>query len=121
MQNLAQRHATRQSTLGSALDSRAVSHRIGERDAQFDHVGAGFDQGMHQWHGQVCARITRGDERNQRLAALAIQAFESFLNARHQKTIPDFSATVCMSLSPRPERLTSRILSLPSVGANLAA
>ena len=29
---------------------------------------------------------------------------------------PGFSATVCMSLSPRPERLTSRILSLGRVG-----
>src|SRR5438876_325176 len=38
-----------------------------------------------------------------------------------QNWIPDFSATVCMSLSPRPERLTRRILSLGSDGASFAA
>src|SRR5438128_2339243 len=38
-----------------------------------------------------------------------------------QNWIPDFSATVCMSLSPRPERLTRRILSLGSEGASFAA
>ena len=48
---------------------------------------------------------------DQRLAAFAFQALKSGLNARHQNWIPDFSATVCMSLSPRPERLTSRIAS----------
>ena len=35
--------------------------------------------------------------------------------------MPDFSATVCMSLSPRPERLTSRIWSFGSRGAIFAA
>src|SRR5437762_3407504 len=38
-----------------------------------------------------------------------------------QNWIPDFAATVCMSLSPRPERLTSRIASLDSAGASFAA
>jgi hypothetical protein len=37
-----------------------------------------------------------------------------------QNWMPERSATVCMSLSPRPERLTSRILSFGSVGASLA-
>ena len=41
--------------------------------------------------------------------------------ALDQNRIPDFSATVCISLSPRPERLTSRILSFGSVVASLAA
>src|SRR6266705_488945 len=38
-----------------------------------------------------------------------------------QNWIPDFSASMCMSLSPRPERLTRRILSLGSDGASFAA
>ena len=38
-----------------------------------------------------------------------------------QNWMPDFSATVCISLSPRPDRLTSRTLSFGGVGASLAA
>src|SRR5258706_4718906 len=38
-----------------------------------------------------------------------------------QNWIPDFSATVCIYLSPRPERLTSTILSFWSVRASFAA
>jgi len=49
----------------------------------------------------------------------ALGAFNDLCH--HEGIIPDFSATVCISLSPRPERLTSRILSFGSVVASLAA
>ena len=39
----------------------------------------------------------------------------------HQSLSPARSATVCMSLSPRPDRFTSSSLSLGSVGASLQA
>jgi hypothetical protein len=63
------------------------------------------------WSG---SRVAGGDERDQRLAALRLQALETVIRdaGAGQNWMPDFSATVCMSLSPRPERLTSRILSL---------
>ena len=65
--------------LGSTLDGRSVGHRIGERNAEFDDVSTGFDQRVHQRHGQRRIGITGRDERNQRLAALCLQALECSL------------------------------------------
>ena len=69
--------------------------------------------------GSGSPAVMNGD---QRLSPLRLQALEYGLYSCHgQNLMPDFSATVCMSLSPRPERLTSSSLSFARVGASLAA
>ena len=48
----AQADAVRQRALAGALDHRAVGHRVGERHAELDDVGAACDQRVHQRHGE---------------------------------------------------------------------
>src|SRR6202008_2787944 len=100
-----------------ALDHRAVGHRVREGNAELDDGGAGLDQRAHERHRERGVRIARGDIGNERLALVARQSLEPALNARHQSFVPERSATVCMSLSPRPERLTRRIASFFIAGA----
>jgi hypothetical protein len=96
--------------------------------AQFDDVGARFDQGVHQRYRDRHIWITCGDEWNQRLATSRLERGQCVSDSGHirkpspgdfrhpgdnrmretrQNLMPDFSATVCMSLSPRPDRFTS--------------
>src|SRR5690242_4068765 len=51
------------------------------------------------------------------LFTLSPVRFPDPAQAHIYSSIPDAFATVCMSLSPRPEGLTSRTLSLPIAGA----
>jgi len=60
--------AARQRAFGTALDHRAVRHRVGERHPQFEDIGAGVDQRMQDRDRRRQRRIARGDERHQRLA-----------------------------------------------------
>ncbi|MNN41327.1 hypothetical protein D3C81_1554410 [compost metagenome] len=83
LQHLRQRHALRQRALGGALDHRAVGHRVGERHAQLDHVGAARHQRVHQRHGQAGLGIAGGDERNQALLLLRGQCRERLLDTGH--------------------------------------
>src|SRR3990170_6925003 len=107
-----------QRALAGALDHRPVRHRVRERHAELEDVGPGLHQPAHQRHGERGVRIAGGDEGNERLALVAPERLESPLDARHLQNLrPMRSATVCMSLSPRPERLTSRIASFGMVGA----
>src|SRR6185436_4952345 len=98
-----------QRALAGALDDRAVGHRVGERHAEFDDVGARLHQAVHERHRQRGVRIARHDVLDERLALRLRERLETALDARHQSFFPERSATVCMSLSPRPERLTRRI------------
>src|SRR3954468_9615147 len=66
-------------------------------------------------------RVAGRDVRDQRLAPRFGEGLEAALDARHQSFFPERSATVCMSLSPRPERLTSRLGSSFIDGALLIA
>src|SRR5262249_8910319 len=64
--------------------------------------------------------IARGDEGDQRGAALALQGSEATVYAlRHQIFIPRRSATANTSLSPRPHMFMTSRSSLGSVGASL--
>ncbi|MNL44801.1 hypothetical protein D3C87_1673990 [compost metagenome] len=47
VERLCQSLAALQGALAGELDSRAIRHRIGKRHAEFDHVGTGFRQGLH--------------------------------------------------------------------------
>ena len=117
-----------------ALDHRAVGHGIGERHAQLDDVGARGDQRAHHVERHVERRVTDRDIGHERGTALGAQARERRVDpvraARHgwraplagtEKSRPERSATVAMSLSPRPDRLTSSRWSFGSVGASFAA
>src|SRR6476659_11475663 len=61
--------------------------------------------------------IAGRDVGDERLALRPGERLEAALDARHQSFFPERSATVCMSLSPRPERLTSRTASFGIDGA----
>src|SRR6185436_5975183 len=74
-------------------------------------------EAMHQRHGQRRMRVAGGDVGDERLALRPGERLEAALDARHQSFLPERSATVCMSLSPRPERLTSRLASFGIEGA----
>src|SRR5207237_6320659 len=67
--------------------------------------------------GERQVRIASSDVRNEPLALRLGERLERALDARHQSFLPERSATVCRSLSPRPERLTSRIASFFIFGA----
>ena len=67
--------------LGRALDYRAVRHRIRERNAQLDHVGAGRGQRVEQRRHGCERRIAGGDVRNQRGAARCLQLRECGVDA----------------------------------------
>src|SRR5690606_20880588 len=87
------------------------------RHAQFDYVGAAGDQRVEDRAGIRRGRIAAGDEGDQRRASLGKGGGQA---GGHSFT-PSASATVKMSLSPRPDRLTMITLSLPSAGASRSA
>ena len=83
-------------------------------------VGAGLHHRVHQRHGERLLRVAGGDVGDQRLPALGLEGLEGGGDAAHlgpfttwprhegrqKNSAPDRSATVPMSLSPRPDRLT---------------
>jgi len=89
LQHVAAARPACQCTFGAALDGRAIGHRVGERHAQFDHIGAGIDQCMHDRHGGLQRGITGSDEGNQRLALLLAQSLETGIESgyRHLRHI----------------------------------
>ncbi len=93
------------------LNRRAVGHRVGEGHAQLDHVGAGRRQTLEDRQRGVITRVAGGDEGHQGRAVLFFQLRKAGLQAAHQCfscwDCSMWCITVCMSLSPRPERLTT--------------
>src|SRR5690606_28507328 len=112
-----------QGAQGGELDGHAVGHRVGERHAQFDHVGTGFWQALEDRQGGVVARVASGDEGDQRGAALGLQLGEALFKTAHAcfSWAAMWFITVCMSLSPRPDRHTTIRWSLGRFGARLIA
>ena len=104
LQDIAQPGMVGQGALAGALDHGAVGHGIGEGHAQLDEVGTGGDHGVHQGHGGGQVRVPRGDEGDEGGAAAGGQVGETSGDAAH-RVRPSRAATVCMSLSPRPDRL----------------
>ena len=144
LQAAAQPDTVADAAFGRALDYRAVGHRIGKRHAQLEDVGTGAHQFVQKRNGQIGARIAPGDIRDQPRAAARAQLREAGADAPCGGTglqgrahgvaprpampalapisfMPPASATICRSLSPRPLRLTSRILSLDNRGASCVA
>ncbi|MNN44428.1 hypothetical protein D3C81_1587190 [compost metagenome] len=93
------------------LDCRAVSHRIGEGHAQLDHIGASRRQALEDSQGRVIARVAGCHEGHQSGTVLFLEFGKTRLQAAHQCfscfDCSMWCITVCMSLSPRPDRLTT--------------
>ena len=93
------------------LDGRAIGHRVGEGHAQLDHIGAGGRQALEDRQRGVIAGVASGDEGHQGGAVLFFKLRKAGLQAAHQcfscLDCSIWCITVCMSLSPRPERLTT--------------
>ena len=70
------------------LDRRAVGHRIGERHADLDHVGAGRRQCFDDGERRVVVRVARHGERHQRGAAFLLQRGEAAIDARGHRLAP---------------------------------
>src|SRR5690606_10667522 len=66
-------------------------------------------------------RVSGGDEGHQRGTVFLLRLGEARLQATHMRSScsAKWCMTVCMSLSPRPDRLTTIRWSLGSVGARL--
>ncbi len=143
-EDIVQADAEFQGALAGALDDRALGHRVGKRDAQFQDVGPARDQGVHQGDGHLGAGVAGGDEGDEAGFFVRAQGGESGFDSGHvyflrlvvggnvdgypvhafkhqPKSSPMRSATVCMSLSPRPDRFTRISLSFGSVAASLKA
>ena len=102
------------------LDDRAVSHGVGERYSQFDDIGPILHQRVHQRDSDVFAGIAGRNEGNQRCTPLFLQGGK-FCGYTTHISNPSRAATVCISLSPLPDKLMSSVLSLSMVGASFMA
>ena len=109
-----QRHALDQRPLAGVLDHRAIGHDIGKRHTDFKQIGTGIDQGVQQFNRSLRRWMASRDIRHQRLAPGLRQRGKAPIDAIRglpgvQIEIPSSRATVLMSLSPRPDMLTSTI------------
>ena len=89
------------------LDRRPVRHRIGERHAKLDQVGAGLRQRLDDGERGLVVRVAGHDEGHQRGAAFVPERGKAAIDAGGHRALLKCRATVSRSLSPRPERLTT--------------
>ena len=117
---LGERHAGLESAQARGLDRRPVGHRIGERHAELDHVGAGAGRPAKVDRGLAVgiARADEGDEPARPLGRAA--AVEPRARCARSQRHPEIaSATVKMSLSPRPHIFITSRWSSGSFGRDL--
>ena len=81
-QRLFQRVTGLERAMAGGLDRRTVRHRVSERHAKLDHVGAGVRQRFDNRERGVRIRIASHHERHQRRAPRALQVFKSSVDAR---------------------------------------
>ena len=118
-----QRAARGRARSARALDDRAVGQRIGERHADLDDVGAGAveraqDVADRSRSGSPAVTyVTRPVSRRSR--AGPVERRRQCATWRSLRSRPAL-ATVCTSLSPRPERLTRMPRPAPSLGGQPA-
>ncbi len=67
-----------QRAFGSSLNHRPVSHRIAERDANFDHRRAGVIKFENQLAGGIQIRVAGRDEGNEALLPVLLQPRKRF-------------------------------------------
>ncbi len=100
--------------LGRGLDGRAVGDGVGEGDADFEHVGAAFDERVEDRGAGLQIGIAEHDEAAERAFALVAEPREHravAVVARVHSANPSSFCACSISLSPRPERLTSSTVS----------
>ena len=133
VQHFTHAHAVAQRGFTGFLNHGAVGHRVAEGHTEFDDVCAALHQRMHEWQGVGRVGVACHQIGNQGFAALLLQVGQGGGDAAHaltplkpvsvmvcspltdwpwqlgrqKKSALDKSATVPMSLSPRPERLTN--------------
>src|SRR3546814_2451130 len=95
---------------------RFSSHWVLKGNAKFNNVGASFNQGIQNNRHIIGCWIPSRDKNHQSGAAFGAAFRETGGEAIAHNSTPNALATVKMSLSPRPERLTTTILSLSNVG-----
>ena len=107
-EEIAQLHAGIEAADVAELDRRAIGHRIGERHAEFDDIGAIGDERAQDGcrRGAIgVARRHKGDKRGAALSGAGGEAGGKPVG--HSSLTPSASATVKMSLSPRPHKLAT--------------
>jgi hypothetical protein len=105
---LRQRLAGLERAQSRSLDGGTIRHRIRERHAELDDVGARLGQGLEDGQRGCTIGVTRGHEGDERRAVLRAAPIEPSGEAgRHDACFSSISATCGTSLSPRPERLTT--------------
>ena len=102
------RHAVLEGDNARLLNDRAIRHRVGERQSEFDHICPRLLGTAHDVHGRLCTRAARRDVDIKPRALLGAQFCEFFIQTlTHAISSPNSFAAICTSLSPRPERQTT--------------
>ena len=105
---LRHRHAVPQGNDARLLNDRTICHRVGERQSEFDHIRARLLGTAHDVHGRLCARAARRHIDVKPCASIRTELREFFIQTlAHAISSPSSFATICTSLSPRPERQTT--------------
>ena len=73
-------HPLLERALRARLDDRAVRHRIRERNAELDHVGAGAREPLQQRDRLLRVGMAGGDVRNERAPSSRLQLGETALD-----------------------------------------
>src|SRR6185437_1158160 len=116
VEELVQRHSGLQRAQIGRLVDRAISHGVGERDAELDDVRAGAWQPGENVERRFHVGIAARDEGHEGGAVLLFEFGETGGDAAHIFS-PSAAATEKTSLSPRPERQTAISLSFSICGA----
>ncbi len=72
-EDLVEGHALREGALRAPLNDRTIRHRVGERYADLDDVGAGVLHGLEQLQRAGDVRMSGGDVHDERLAPVRSQ------------------------------------------------
>ena len=105
---LRHRHAVPKGDDARLLNDRTIRHRVREGKPQLNHIRARLLGTAHDVHGRLCTRAARCDVDIKSCATFCAQFCEFFIQTRaHAISSPSSFATICTSLSPRPERQTT--------------
>ena len=108
IQRLAQGHPGLQRAQSRRLNRGTVRHRIGKRHADLDDVGAGLRQRLEDVERRFGIGIAGHQEGDECRAALFGEVGKSCVDTGGHVFLPFRISVICgMSLSPRPERLTT--------------
>ena len=106
---LLERHAILQGADRGRLDYRAIRHRVRERQAEFDDVSTSLLCLADGLERRLDVRRTGRDVDEDSLFTGCLEFSHLFIQTRahHSISSPRTFATICTSLSPRPESVTT--------------